>query len=87
MKKCERVKEIGERTIHGRVEREVSRARCFGKLREEPFPRFCDGMCGVVAGGHATACATRTCPRLTRANTANSEEFSRCLNRDVMNVM
>lgn len=61
---------------HGRVQREVSRARCFGKLREEPFPRFCDGMCGVVAGGHATACATRTCPGLTRANTANSRVFS-----------
>lgn len=52
----------GERRTRGRVEREVSRARCFGKPREEPFPRFCDGMCGVVAGGHATACATRTCP-------------------------
>ena len=47
-------------------------ARCFGKLREKPFPRFCDGMRGA-AGGHATACDSHL-PSTTRANTAKKEE-------------
>ncbi|KAJ3617420.1 hypothetical protein MTP99_007143 [Tenebrio molitor] len=47
-------------------------ARCFGKLREKPFPRFCDGMRGAI-GGHATACDSHL-PSTTRANTAKKEE-------------
>ncbi|XP_044253188.1 sodium-coupled monocarboxylate transporter 2-like, partial [Tribolium madens] len=46
-------------------------ARCFGKLREKPFPRFCDGMWGAI-GGHATACDSHL-PSATRANTAKEE--------------